>query len=371
MITTLEEYRKQSAKLFAEREQYITESMVQDTTMQKEYLFYRANKRTFLPDNQLNEEQLFEDIHFNKRLRILEDGTDSDVLMNITSGEGNMDFLKTLDTTPYIFCSFHFGPFMQIGPYLHHQGIDFSVLTEPGIAHHQLHNTATADELKVMHSNASDILINMIDTLRNNKSLFVFLDGGQGSTIDQEKKSYLPIDFLGQSFYVKKGIPSLSYIANVPIIPLISYRTEAGELKVFFGNPINPDRTKPREAYVKQMIQECFDTFSQYLIQYPEQFTLWHSLHKYMDLPEANKTQDELPKVGKCRFNALRYSFFKDPKANYLFDNQTKQCLAISEGVWNLLQKFPNEGIQVEWLTKSPNISMWQEFARKEILIAA
>jgi hypothetical protein len=371
MITTLEEYRKQTDILLAENGQYLSNNMANDAIMQKEYLFYRANKHTFLPDSPLDDELLFEKMQFNKRLRILEDNTATDVLMNIMSCEGNMEFLENTQKTPYIFCSFHFGPFMQIGPLLNRQGIDFSVLTEPGISHRQLHHTVAAEDLKVMHSNTSDILINMIDTLRNNKSLFVFLDGGQGSTIDQEKKSYIPIDFLGQNFYVKKGIPSLSYIADVPIIPLISYRTETGDMKVFFGNPIVPDRTKPRELFVKQMIQECFDTFSAYLIQYPEQFTLWHSLHQYMDLPLENIVKQELPQIGKCRFNGLRYSFFKDQKANYLFDNKTKQCLAISEGVWNLLQKFPAEGIQVEWLNKSPNISLWQEFARKEILIAA
>ena len=371
MITTLNEYKRQSQILLQENEQYVKDSLVNDALMQKEYLFYKANKRTFLPESLLDDGLLFAKMQFNKRLRILEDNTATDVLMGGMSCEGNMDFLENSSKQPYIFCSFHFGPFMQIGPVLYHQGIDFSVLTEPGILHHQLHHTATQEELKVMHSDSSNILINMINDLKKNKSMIVFLDGGQGSTIDQEKKSYLSIDFLGQPFHVKKGIPSLSYIANVPIIPLISYRTEAGEMKIFFGNPIAPDRTKPRELYVKQMIQECFDTFSTYLVKYPEQFTLWHSLHKYMDSPKENLVMDELPKIGKCRFNALRYSFFKDQKANYLFDNKTRKCLAISEGVWTLLQKFPPEGIQVEWLSKSPNISLWQEFARKEILVAA
>jgi lauroyl/myristoyl acyltransferase len=371
MITTSKKYIKQTDILLTQNVEYVKNNLAVDATMQKEYLFYRANKHTFLPESPINDELLFEKIQFNKRLRILEDGTATDVLMSRMSCEGNTDFLQEKNHKPYIFCSFHFGPFMQLGPLLYHQGIDFSVLTEPGISHRQLHHSAAEDELKVMHSNSSDILINMIEDLRNNKSLIVFLDGGQGSTIDQEKKSYIPIEFLGQSFYVKKGIPSLSYIANVPIIPLISYRTVTGEMKVFFANPIVPDRTKPREVFVKQMIQQCFDAFTPYLLQYPEQFTLWHSLHKYMDVPAQNKEDMTLPAIGKCRFNAVRYSLFKDPQSNYLFDNKTKQCLAISEGVWNLLQKFPHDGVQVEWLTKSPNISMWQEFARKEILIAA
>lgn len=371
MIKTIKKYQKECQQLFINKAEYIKKGILEDDLLRKEFLFCRANKHNFMPESNIEDGIFFEDIQAHKRLRIVEDRTETDVLMNLISVEGNTDFIKNCAEKPFIFCSFHFGSFMQIGPYLNKLGINFSVLTEPGINHRQLHPTVEADKLEVMHSNSSDILLNMIETLRNNKSLIVFLDGGKGSNLDVERKSYASVDFLGKKYFVKKGIPALSYIANVPIIPLISYRSDDGKMKLFFGNPIEPTRTISREIYVNQTIQTCFDLFATYLLKSPEQFTLWHALHQYIDIEIDTVSKSELPSIGKCRFNQHRYSFYHDQHARYLFDKTTLSCYAISDGVWNLLQKFPPEGVQVEWLYKSPNISLWQDFARKEILVAA
>ena len=371
MIKTIKKYQDESSQLFVNKAEYVRKGILEDDLLRKEYLFCRANKHNFMPESSIDDTIFFENIQAHKRLRIVEDKTEHNVLMDLISAEGNMNFLKDSSEKPHIFCSFHFGSFMQIGPYLNKLGIDFSVLTEPGINHRHLHPTVEAEQLEVMHSNSSGILLNMIETLRSNKSLIVFLDGGKGSNLDTERKSYATVDFLGKKYFVKKGIPALSYIANVPIIPVISYRTDKGEMKLFFGNPIEPTRTISREVFVNQTIQACFDLFTKYLLDNPEQFTLWHALHQYIDIQTNTSNVNELPKVGKCCFNQNRYIFYHDEKARYLFDKVTLSCYAISDGVWNLLQKFPPDGVNVEWLYKSPNISLWQDFARKEILVAA
>ena len=116
MIKTIKKYQDESSQLFVNKAEYVRKGILEDDLLRKEYLFCRANKHNFMPESSIDDTIFFENIQAHKRLRIVEDKTEHNVLMDLISAEGNMNFLKDSSEKPHIFCSFHFGSFMQIGP---------------------------------------------------------------------------------------------------------------------------------------------------------------------------------------------------------------------------------------------------------------
>lgn len=298
---------------------------------EKEFLYCSTNKRHFLPGFASTDMEFFTEIHFNKKLKLIEDQTATQVLASLSDIEGDQRFLAT--PGPYIFCAFHFGPFFQIGPMLHKLGRKLAVLTEGGITHKMLHR-ATPEDINMHHSSKASVLLDMVSNLQQGKNILAFLDGNLGVVQDCERKSYTKLKFLGHTFYCKKGIPYLAYITKTPIIPVISYRdTIYGRIKLCFGTPIIPEKEISRETFVANTIQRCYDEFTPYLMRNPEQWAEWHSVHQYMDLSliKSQATQGFCEvKLSQVKFNQFRYHIYYQNNTHYLFDKDTYANFSIS-----------------------------------------
>ncbi len=373
MIRTLTDYIEQAKSL--EQSVYSTiDKMQSNAAMTNGFLRFRANKRKFLPGNTDDDLESFRKAEFNVALSArVEIKTELQVLIDLMEVSGNTAVLDEGGKQPYIFCTFHFGPFRLIGPLLATHGYDLSVLTlKSGITPDLLHTSAN-DDLEVLYADSSSVMLEMMNNLKNGKSLKTFIDGNAGLVKDPDVKSFAKTKFLGNEFYCKKGIPYLSYVSGVPIIPILSYRESLTKTRIIFGDPIHPDKSVSREQFAQNTIQFFYDWMEPYLQKYPEQWVYWQVMHEFMDIEKQQQIQhvgSDTFQEGMYGFNQERYELFHTSTANYLFDKNAYKSFTISNNLSQYLTHLQQQPETSARLTARVNSTMLRDLLTKQVLVA-
>ena len=305
----------------------------------KEFFSFVTNKRRFLPDSApQNELTFYKSLLHNQRVNLFLDyRTDINLLLDRFMVSGDLGFLQ--QPGPFVFATFHFGPFPLIGYQLNRLGFNTSVLTIEGISHEMIHQDTT-DGLDILHSGSTSVLADMMADLNEGKSVMSFVDGNLGVVKQLDTRSFVPVPFLGDTFFCKKGIPLLSYLTNVPVIPLITYRNGPEEIRMVVDAPIYPDRKLSRDVYAQQVLQRCYALFERHLRQTPDQWEFWNLLGKYMaselERPAAPHPTPADP-LGTYLFNKARYDLIQVQETPFLFDRQGRGYFPISPVLARLL----------------------------------
>lgn len=369
MIRTEAEYRKALLSL-EEAVGQIPQKLTADPAYQREFLLCQANRRRFMPGDQRDEIGFFRGIHYHRELTKLEARTDTALTLARTVAEGALDPVRRPDQ-PYLFCSFHLGPFMQLGPYLNRQGFRLGVLTESGIRTDQLHLQAASDRLRIIDANAPDSLIDMMSQLQEGISLVAFFDGGEGVHDCRNRETLLPVTLMDRPYYCRKGLFYLSYVTRTPIVPVVSWR-EGQTLKLSFGEAIVPDRSLSRTGFIETAARQAFDWATPFIRAYPEQFALWHNLHRFTDLPAAEPAPTwpgEHTATIRVRFNEERFRVFSGEASHFLFDDATCQCFNISPALAKWLAWLQQQqGEQWDRLQSGVKPSLLTDLLNKQIL---
>lgn len=187
---------------------------------------------------------IFEKLLFNLQLLNLEEKYAEEFIPNFEV----IDIEKSLDKAqkgqPFLFCCFHTGAYSLLPGLLASKSLDFGFLSN---------NTLTERKEKLyfeIHQrycekhniNSTAQFINVEDKkgiwqalrlLKQGKSLIVYADGNTGSNYSKkESQNTIRVNFLGENLQVRQGIAFLSYMCNVPIVPIISSRIEEVEFSL-------------------------------------------------------------------------------------------------------------------------------------------
>lgn len=151
------------------------------------------------------------------------------------------------------------------------------------------------------------------------------------------------MNFLGQKLYVKKGIIQLASIANVPLITSLSYRKSKDDVRLYFFNPIQDDKSKDRERFVQDTLENIYNQFSYFVEQYPEQWEAWMYLYKQIVI-ETNTQEYEKKEIIDFKnvqlyFNSKRFGIFKVLDENFLFDRYNFMSYSIDGSLYKSLQR--------------------------------
>ncbi|MEA5460866.1 hypothetical protein VB796_17535 [Arcicella sp. LKC2W] len=356
MVTTLAQY----LSLADEVKQNIDREVAQiqaDNGKLREFLASSSNRQKFLPHVEIDDMTFFKDVLFNRYFgKAVESQTDFDLMESLIEIEGDTSFLNDLGKKPFLFTTFHFGPIGAISQWLLRKGFDLTMLTiSEGVSKEMLHNEAPSN-FDVIHADSPDVMLKMMYQLKEGKSLKVTVDGMWGVTKDESRKSFARIKFLENTFLCKKGIPSLSYASGVPIIPVIARRDPLGKIILRFGTPIQPSRSIPKEKFITDTLQECYDFFADILRKQPSQWDFWFIMDQLFEQPTLEIHLDKatifkqfltLFKTGKYRFNNEKYEVcsLNEQKA-FLFDRKTLGCFGVSRNLSRYLKALPREGRQ-------------------------
>ncbi|PWK23905.1 hypothetical protein LV89_03113 [Arcicella aurantiaca] len=354
MVKTLTQYLSFANEVKQNIDQELTKIQA-DNGKLREFLASSSNRQRFLPDFKIDDMDFYKDVLFNRYFgKAVESQTDFDLMHSLIEVEGDTSFLNDLGKKPFLFTTFHFGPIGAISQWLQRHGFELTMLTiSEGVSKEMLHTDAPST-FDVLHADSPDVMLKMMYKLKEGKSLKVTVDGMWGVTKDEAKKSFAKIKFLDNTFMCKKGIPALSYASGVPIIPVIARRDPLGKIILRFGNPIQPSRSIPKEQFITDTLQECYDFFTDILRKHPSQWDFWFIMDQLFEKPtleiHLNKATIlkqflALFKEGKYRFNNEKYEVcsLNEQKA-YLFDRKTLGCFGVSRNLSGYLKALPTEG---------------------------
>ncbi len=311
------------------------------------FFSHASNKRRFLPNTPPDDDLTFykDLIHIMHTRMFLDYRTDINVLLDQFKVSGDLRFLQ--DTGPFVFASFHLGPYGLIGYQLGKLGFDASVVITDGVQPEMLRQDNT-ENLDLKHIDSTNILADMMATLARGKSILSFVDGNLGVANRLNNRSFVPVPLLGDTFFCKKGTLLVAYMSNVPVIPIITYRNGPQESYMVIGSPIVPNLKQTRDSFAQYALERCYNLFERYLRRVPAQWEFWGRMSKYMASEQRNLA--ELPKEAfanicglidsQYRFNDRRYDFFKVQQTNYLYDRLTRDYFSISAGLAQLLTRY-------------------------------
>lgn len=375
MIQTHNEYLDHIEHLQQEINQSVAE-IDNDIHLKREFLSYKTTRRKFLPDYPDSDLEFYRRARFNIKLSSqIERNTSANVLLNLADVEGNTAFTENVNQRPFIFCTFHFGSYGLVGKLLEHFKFNFSVLTlRAGITSDMLHKEAT-EKLEVLHSDSPGVMLDMMNKLKEGKSIMAFLDGIGGMTEGLDSRSFSCIKFRGHNFYCKKGLPLLSYISGVPIIPVVSYRKSFEKIKVVFGDPIYPSPSVKKDEYVKNTIQKCYSLLQNYLTDYSEQWLYWSVINDYVenDLERSDFDLQQnalLPTDGQFIFNEARYEIHEVRQSHFLFDKGSYNSFLISGNLSLFLSSISTSVQNFENLVKRVNKKLLEDLLKKHVLVS-
>lgn len=347
----------------------------------KIYHTVSANLNKFMPE--IKEEdhfQILKDIR-ESRAKMMTETYKPTLIKEIIRDTGDIDKTKL----PAIFCTYHLGSYKSIIGLLAKEGIDFDLVidertidTQAEHIHEVVNNVksnfGTNIQFNIISAESKAVSLEVTKSLREKRSVVIYIDGNTGvGGVFKKDNSMLPIDFLGQPIYSRKGVATLGIMNNVPIIPVVSYYKDDFVFpKIEFLEPIVYNKEQTRQEAIVSITKQLFEILEKYVRMYPNQYEAWMYFHKYLDfdrLPKRELVANKLTEEAHVRFNKMDYALFKMDEDFFIFDKLTYGGIQIGEGIFELLTDLSNRTITLKELYEM-NRQTIESLIASKILVA-
>ncbi|UUF16676.1 MULTISPECIES: hypothetical protein [Flavobacterium] len=282
---------------------------------------------------------------------------------------------------PAFYASFHMGAYMTIPILLALKKITFSVVMDDYSFQRKMQyenpdiNPATSGidlnlKLNPDFLNAEDTrsIFKMIRNIKENKSLFSYLDGNT-TTVNDQKHS-LNVKFLNHEMSAQKGIPYLCYLLKIPLIPIFSYR-EDGLIKVIIKEAIYPIEDK--DAFCEESLNQCWSMFEDIFTEFTEQYEF---LNKNIFISNDADSKPNALEFKEAdygyKFNFQLYNFYINGSDYFLFNSVSMNSLKINKGLYIFLQKVNSKNLKltkIELIEFIPDKNFVESLIQNQILI--
>lgn len=242
--------------------------------------------------------------------------------------------------------SFHIGAYMTIPILLALKKITFSVVMDDYSFKRKIQyenpainpeNSGIALDLKMnpdfLNAQDSRSIFKMIRNIKDNKSLFSYLDGN--TTTIKDQKHSLELKFMDHEVQAQKGIPYLCHLLNIPLVPIFSYRQD-GLIKVIIEKPIYP--SEQRETFCEQSLKKCWHMFEHVLSEFSEQYEFLNKnifIHKTENIKLNTLSFNATNHL--YTFNSQIFSFYLKESECFLFNKVLLNSLKINKGLYVFL----------------------------------
>ena len=261
--------------------------------------------------------------------------------------QGDDDVLKK-EYSPKIYCTYHLGSYRLLTSVLFRNGVDCVLLVGSNMNRSQSDGMAEHIEglrqkygltnvFRVVEAGSPSAGLTVLRELKAGKSLIVYVDGSpETGPQEGEESQFLSVRFGSRRLLTRKGVGYLSHAANVPIVPVVSYRQSDMTNVLHCLKMIRPIVKSDREMYCQEVMQQLYDSFWSYLKRYPEQWEGWNYIHLFLE-PEVKKSNFFTYHRERLAFNERRYALCDLELAPVLFDRQFYQTYEITEDLRDLL----------------------------------
>ncbi|TXF88463.1 hypothetical protein FUA23_14350 [Neolewinella aurantiaca] len=335
----------------------------------------KANLQRFFPGNDFDHAAFYRDTLINREWAIADE--DNDYILKDAEIRGDKTFLQP-GAGPAIYCTFHLGSYRLINFLLSRSGVDFSLVIDDDAVRLQADKFNRIYErmerspeypgtFSILNAEKQNIGINMIRTLKSNRSLLLYLDGNSGvGGMDRRDEKLLSIELLAGRILARKGISYISYRTKTPIVPVYSFRE--GDKNVLELLPaVYPDVAMSSDEYCQATTQLLYDNLALHLRTRPTQWEGWLYVQKFVDFDEAPLVAESAATEG-LSFNLSRYDIYQNPdEKGVLFDRHDYSYFSISKGLYTVL----NDTIEAGCLQYQIKRNLLDDLCRRAVLIAA
>ena len=305
--------------------------------------------------------------------------------------------ISPTDDQPKIYCSFHFGAYLQISSALRILDKKFAVIsnTISGQDLVQWDKTETKtqenidyfEDFEVINPFEMKAIFRMYNLLKKGKSILVYLDGLQGK-IGKGGRRDKAVALLKARILLSSGIPEISSKCSVPLVPVIAERSEEHKITISFYEPVCKGETF-RKEYVGEALQECVDVFSVSLKKNPAQWQEWPFVHKkliqpsgpryqktsplqyikkYLEKPKKKQKQ-KIETTSVLEFNQRNYQIFTREEQHYVININNYFCFKISKNLRMILEHISGVDFAASQVKAMLNHSLYTDLVENEILI--
>ena len=323
-----------------------------DNDLMGKYNLVSAGLYNFLPDIEFeNHESIFENILFHQKRGIENQKNFSHLDQAEILGLKQVNNSYKLHQS--IFCSFHLGSYRLINLFLIKNKIAYTLVISKRLLKEQGNDyldfyIKQCDRdvvgFEVIDADSPTSTMNMVKHLKNGRSLLIYTDGNLGSGVDiKNSRNTCLIDFMSQKIYARTGVAYLSYILNIPIIPVFSYLSTKNKDVLKFEKQIMPDLKSTKLEYCKYVTSLIYGNAEALIRRYPDQWEGWLYLHKIavIDKTIENKKRIFLNlknnKNTNLIFNKLDFGLFQIGSTYYLFQKKGYKSYQISKDLYKLL----------------------------------
>ncbi|MDE1192245.1 MAG: hypothetical protein PW786_08915 [Arachidicoccus sp.] len=374
---------QQSYKSLIEQlvEKYRELDMNNDNGRTKQFHIVSANLHHYLSAIAYNRhEEIFKKILMYQKLSIVEQDSIY-ALDNADIENFSLQTIKQLKNYPSIICTFHLGSYRLINLLLVKQHVPFSLVISKKTVdtqgdtfkalYHQFGDNEDENDFKLIDAETPSAVLQMFRELKKGKSLVIYIDGNTGAGKNSKlNENCWYIDFLNQQLAARTGIGFLSYAANVPVLPVISYRPCMERITLRFFDMIFPDLKTDRNVYSRNLTQQLYDIAAPFIQEYPEQWEAWLYLHKVARVIkplQVNTDTGALVSAGMIRFNSAYFGLFKTEEKYYLFDKSDYMSYLIPNDIYILLRQAALNPVDKQGFP----VNLLPEFFQRKVLITA
>lgn len=186
---------------------------------------------------------------------------------------------------PRIICLYHLGMHAQLPKVLADAGIAFDLLLDRSVFVTQREQLLGLQAdlrsrgmcCRFLMSDDPQVLLKARGTIRQGRHLLVFADGNSGTAESLDKK--VCIQFLDAEFYARAGIAWLSYLLQVPVLPL-SHDGDDTAPHLVIGAEISALPMENRSDYAQRCLFELYDFLAVQIRESPWRWECWGYLHQ-------------------------------------------------------------------------------------------
>ncbi len=322
-----------------------------DNDLMGKYNLVSAGLYNFLPDIEFeNHESIFENILFHQKRGIENQKNFSHLDQAEILGLKQVNNSYKLHQS--IFCSFHLGSYRLINLFLIKNKIAYTLVISKRLLKEQGNDyldfyIKQCDRdvvgFEVIDADSPTSTMNMVKHLKNGRSLLIYTDGNLGSGVDiKNSRNTCLIDFMSQKIYARTGVAYLSYLLNIPIIPVFSYLSTKNKDVLKFEKQIMPDQKSTKLEYCKYVTSLIYGNAEALIRRYPDQWEGWLYLHKIAVIDkifENKRSCFNLKNTSNTNliFNKLDFGLFQIGSTYYLFQKKGYKSYKIQKYLYKLL----------------------------------
>lgn len=312
------------------------------------FALFSANIKKFLPEiNPEKYREMYQEVLCYQKTSGLEQ-SNTDYLKKCKITNHSLIDIDDLSVSiPTFFTTFHLGSYRLLNCFLFQKGhkvvllIDESVFMSQQeemlrVCNEVLNKKETSDMIILNVKDRSSIF-KLKQLIEQGYVVSVYLDGNTGVHDKNQdfSKSYIPIQFLNNTIYVKNGIGKLAALLEAQLIPVVSYRENNDFNHLEFHKELKLNNFKDKQEYSVKSIEIAYTKLEEKLALYPTQWECWLYIHKWF-LRNRQTSYFESSKLAGL-LNTERYTTYVLGESPFLFDMLDYTSFPIDKNLFDAL----------------------------------